>query len=45
MHKLIALTFMLLSSILHAENYVAVDSQGNRLFVGTDYRTERQKAL
>ena len=43
MKKLTALTFMLLSSILHAENYVAVDSQGNRLFVGTNYRSEGKK--
>ncbi|CAB5160157.1 unannotated protein [freshwater metagenome] len=43
MHKLTALTFMLLSSLSHAEKYVAVDSQDNRLFERTNYRTEGKK--
>ena len=44
MHKLTA-TLMLLSSISHAENYVAVDNLGNRLFDRTNYRTEGDKLI
>ena len=45
MHKLTAFTFMLLSSLSHAENYVAVDSQGNRKYDQTNYKTEGDKLI